>query len=292
MRKVSKVLAFLVVPAIIAAVRLWQGDQDAPPPPAHTAAIRARDLPGTSTAARAEAAPPPAKVVVSDQMRRQFETTQNYAAFIQDAMQRPAEGGRFYAAIANARCMAITPLRLDTSAVLKGDVAERARRYVEDLHRRCNGVQVDQNSQVTFLRTLSYSNSKAPDALMLGKSDLREAVDAEEIKAQLIHARQSGDPYLMGLRLDQYAESFAPTIDPAYAGQSAPPEVLRAATLAAMCELIGDCVDNLQLYQQCYLDGVCQFPDLRDYLRSQIPAPSWPLFDKTVKALLKIGGKA
>lgn len=143
-------------------------------------------------------------------MRRQFETTQNYAAFIHDAMQRPAEGGRFYADIANTRCTIVTALRPDTSAVFNGDVAVRdwARRSVEDLQRRCNGVQVDHNSQVTFIRNLRYLNSKASDALMLGKSDLGPAGDVEGIRAQLIHAGQSGDPYLMGLRLEQYAEAL------------------------------------------------------------------------------------
>jgi len=44
-------------------------------------------------------------------MRARFDSTTNYAAFIEDVMQRSTEGGLFYAELAFQRCQAITAMQ-------------------------------------------------------------------------------------------------------------------------------------------------------------------------------------
>ncbi len=224
----------------------------------------------------------------SEALRRQFERTSNYAAFIHDAMQRPSEGGRFYAYLANARCTEFASWRRTASREIKGDRAlyDKAVQAIEALERRCSGVDSSFGSQLGFARSFLYACDKSPDALM-ARPGPRPAGDAGSIDAELARARQAGDPYLLATLIETNAGALGKRIDPAF-GDPARHEILYLAAGAAACQIVGDCSDNLQLQMQCFAGGECDFADRRDALRAQVPEQSKALFDRAVQALLQI----
>ncbi len=203
-------------------------------------------------------------------------------------MQRPAEGGRFYAYLANARCTEFASWRRSASTDITGDPAlyEQALRRIEDLQRRCSGVNSDFASQLGFTRAFLYASDKTPDALMIPPGP-RSGTDAGSLDADLARARQAGDPYLLAMLIEASAEQLGARIDPAYADPAAQ-EVLYLAAAAAACQIVGDCTDSLQLQMQCFAGGQCEYGDRRQALRAQVPAQSQALFDRTVQALLAI----
>lgn len=292
MKKAAKMVLMVAVPVLLLGVVLsWRG----PDAPSNLAApaILASLAPAAGAAERPAASTRAAPAMLSDRLRKQFDTADNYAAFIHDAMQRPAEGGRFYAGLAYYRCMQLAALPPHGNAGLDGDAVlrDKADRSIGDLRRRCSGVQLDQHSQIGFERNMRYLNARTPDALIKGPFGMNMADDAAGIRAQLVTARIAGDPYLMALRMEQYFGRLGPLVDPIFA-DDAHAEVYEAALGAAICSMADSCSDNLQLQMRCYGGGECQFSDRLVELRMQLPEASRPLFDKTLKRLLKIAGKS
>ncbi|MES2900897.1 MAG: hypothetical protein V4723_14300 [Pseudomonadota bacterium] len=287
MRKAVSLLVVALLPALLAGLASLAGN---PPPPQLQAATLA-PVPAvapSSTPPRASAVPQARPTPGSDAIRRQFESATNYAAFIHDAMQRPGEGGRFYAYLANARCTEFASWRRSASTDITGDPAlyEKALRRIEDLQRRCSGVNSDFGSQLGFARAFLYASDKTPDALMITPGP-RSGTDAGSIDADLTRARQAGDPYLLAMLIEASAGQLGARIDPAFADPAAQ-EVLHLAAAAAACQIVGDCTDSLQLHMQCFAGGQCEYGDRRQALRAQVPAQSQALFDRTVQALLTI----
>ncbi|UUZ51000.1 hypothetical protein LP420_16130 [Massilia sp. B-10] len=147
-------------------------------------------------------------------MRARFEKTDNYAAFIQDAMQRPDEGGLFYATLAFHRCK--------RSAAGGGKVGWRRRRARRGragvggiraaLRRRGGAIPGrswlhagDQAGPRGALDVL------APDGI---PSMARSAQDAQRAYAR---AQALGDPYLVAITLEADAPYLVGAIDPVFA---------------------------------------------------------------------------
>lgn len=222
-------------------------------------------------------------------MRNRFEQAPNYAAFIQDAMQRPDEGGRFYALIAWHRCADVATARVDTSAPLVGSVELRAKagRIVDELQQRCNGVKAQFPDELSFMRALKMANARGqPDVLLIERGALTGTAP-ESADRDLARAIGSGDPYLLAATLEINVHNFASKIDPRYAhGNNL--SVLNLASAAAACDIVGDCIEHRQVMMACHAAGQCAHADLRDYLRDGLDADAANLFDKTKAALLRL----
>ncbi len=286
MRKAVTVVVVALLPALLAGLASLAGNplkpplQSAPTPLVHIVAepsTASRNVGAASTHSRPGSA----------SLRRQFEDTTNYASFIHDAMQRPTEGGRFYAHLANSRCTEFASWRRSGSNDITGDPAlhDKAVRRIEELQRRCSGVSSDFASQLGFVRTLMYSIDKSPDALMVNPGP-RTATDAASVQAELARARQSGDPYFLASFIEANAAYLGERIDATYR-DPARRDVLHLAAGAAACQIVGDCTDNLQLQMQCFAGGQCEYGDRRQALRAEVPEQSKALFDRTVQTLLE-----
>ncbi|UGQ47115.1 hypothetical protein [Massilia endophytica] len=261
-------------------------DQEAPHPaatqPARMAVANALH-PAAPGATRVPGSPPPTAA-----MRQRFETAENYAAFIQDAMQRPEEGGRFYAWIAYVRCMEVA--RADTrraSAADRGAVLQAAVRVIGELQHRCRDVAAYYPDERAVQAALRYSNARgAPDALLNERGALLPP-SRETSVADLQHAYASNDPYLIAATLDANIDFFAESLGEEFrTGDERP--LLYMAMSVAVCEIVGDCANSYRALLPCLNGAACESTDYREYVRATVPPESRELFDKTRKRLLQI----
>lgn len=221
-------------------------------------------------------------------MRARFETASNYAAFIHDAMSRPSEGGRFYAQLAHIRCMEAGSAKLDAAVPSVAHPARQAEalRFAAALQERCAGVAEQFPDTATFWRALKHSNARGtPDQLLMIPLMASSQSGGEDLR----RAQELGDPYLLAATLEVNVEQVAESIDPAYA-EGRNREVLFTAAGAAACEIVGDCRDNWRLKFFCAVGGHCEFDDYRDFARAGLAPGQRPLFDTTLKALVKRAG--
>lgn len=225
-------------------------------------------------------------------MRAKFDSASNYAAFIHDGMQRPSEGGRFYALLAYNRCDELNSVDPAQPAHknARPDLYERASKKIRALKASCAGVKAQFPDHVTFTRALKSTNSKGEaDALLLESSALMTP-KRETSLLDIERAKKSRDPYLLAATLDMNVEFIAERIDPAFA-QGGNRTALFMASAAAACEIIGNCRDNLRVHVACVSGDSCQHDDLRDFLRANLGEELRPLYDKTRVALVRSVGR-
>lgn len=157
-------------------------------------------------------------------MRKRFEDAPNYAAFIHDSMQRPTEGGRFYAMLAHHRCNDMGLIGMYEGAGLEHTLSaaeaaqrERALKIIGDIKQRCSGVKTQFPDEVTFVKGIDSANLREPRdelyAVMSDVSSSRQTSKAAVLKA----ARDLGDRYLLAIVVEATVERHAEQIDAAYA---------------------------------------------------------------------------
>lgn len=222
-------------------------------------------------------------------MRERFENARNYAAFIQDAITRPEQGGRFYALLAYFRCQRASAYPLDRvmGKGIQGDLRMAAGEFMRDLQQRCAGVQPQFADEVTFLRALKDANARGmPDMLLIERGLLAPSAPETAI-GDIGRAVASGDPYLIASTLELNADHVAQLLDPPYPG-SDDPHLYYMATISAVCEIVGNCRNGLDFQLHCLTTGFCQPADLREQMRAGLDEKSLALFDRTRLGLLKL----
>lgn len=222
------------------------------------------------------AAQPPAPATQS--MQAQFESAGNYAAFIQDALQRPAEGGRFYALMAYLQCSEIAAIKLPAESASDARRAS-ARNEVLARQQRCAGVPAQFPNLAVFLSAIKRSNSIGPaDKLLLTRDGLGPASSRELAMQDIERALASGAPYLVAATLELNVEHYADALSPAFArGENR--ELLYRAASAAACEIGGTCINNVLVLAQCAGAGNCEHTDLRAFLRDGLDPDAQQVFD-------------
>lgn len=229
-------------------------------------------------------------------MRKRFEDAPNYAAFIHDSMQRPSEGGRFYAMLAHHRCADANSVDMNDGEGLEHILSateaarrERALKIIGDLKQRCSGVAAQFPDVLAFTRAMMNANTREPrDALYAVTREMYSST-SDSKPAMLNAVRALGDRYLLAVVVEATVDRNAGQIDAAYA-QGKDRTTLYLAAGAAACEIAGNCRDNIYVLAQCIAGGDCMQDDYRAYLRSGISSESLPLFDKTRRALLEEAG--
>lgn len=245
----------------------------------HTAPVRT----GPTQKARARA--PSAYAA----MKARFLNAKNYPAFIQDAMQRPAEGGRFYAELAYYRCMDIQSWKLDDVTPAAPNFAPRqaaAMIAVRELAERCAAMKDYFPSHLNFRAAMRTLEARQADALLV---QVGGSLSAAKGIGQVESARASGDPYLLAAMIEMHADTLGKRMGELHAGGANP--ILYAAAAAAACEIVGDCVGHRQVQFSCALVGQCEHVDLRDFIVHQVHPDARADYHKTRLALLKAAGR-
>ncbi len=223
-------------------------------------------------------------------IRKEFENATNYAAFIQTALLRPKEGGRFYALIAYHRCSEVANVELPPpvpDGLVADTLFEKGYRRINEIRQACSGVQSQYQDQFTFMRSIRDAKGE-PDALLVERGFLGPAT-REGSLADLELARDSGDNYFLAATLEANVDYLGEYLDKAYAnGQNR--TVLYAAASAAACEIAGTCKFGLGVMIPCVSGGICQFDDHRDLIRMNLSPELRAQFDRTRMGLVKLSG--
>lgn len=265
----------------------------APPPitspvessqPAVLAAAAPRQLPIAPKATQAKTA------VLTEAMRARFETAPNYAAFIHDAMQRPLEGGRFYALIAYNRCQEI--VAFEPKHFLQNQQSPRrdkAIAFIKDLMERCQGVRDHFPDAGVFIRRLIIANAKGiPDTLLNERGAFEPATKTEAVN-DIHRAVGTGDPVLIAATIELNSDHLAELFMPGYRPNQHQ-RMVHLAAAAAACEIAKSCEGHLWIQIMCAAGQECRHTNLRDFLRDGLTGDEARAFDAIKLTLLKHAG--
>jgi hypothetical protein len=260
---------------------LIRPEEEAPSPRATYQAGVARN----SQEPAANPAPLTAQVTGSDaqkafeRTRTRFRSSMAYAAFIQDAMQRPDEGGRFYALLAYRRCREAAAI--PAGAVLDGrpEAIAVAQQTFGALKQRCNGVLDQFPNERDLIAALMHSNARNPDALLIERGSVKPSTK-EQSRNDIRRAFDTHDPYLIAATLDANIDFIADHLGPEFSN-GREQALLYLAMAGARCEIIGECQDNYLLALSCAGGEKCIHTNFDDYVRHGVPAESRSLYDRT-----------
>jgi hypothetical protein len=225
------------------------------------------------------ASPRPAAATAA--MRAEFENAARYADFIAQAMRRPAEGGEFYALLAWKRCDAVKARGGATAGAGSEDFRGEALALVEDLVKRCAGVQAGWPTIDALYATAPRGGRDAllpEDGRGIVTPARRETAE-QDVDAALRSADRRAAAEV--LRADAAVLDVGnSTGDPGVDSQLRE----KAAGIVA-CELAGDCRRGLDVSLHCVDSGDCAHDDWRDIVLAQVPESQRIIFDTMLAGL-------
>jgi hypothetical protein len=233
---------------------------------------------------------------VSPSMKLQveFEESQNYAAFIAEALKRPSEYGRFYAYMAFTRCIETVslvnqlPLEAATSTPPEQKKAVAAIRSVAT---RCSGVAAQYPDAVAFSRAvLDNRGGSDPTFSIYNRLAGASKASGEAVQADLNRALLGGDKFDVSLAIEVGKDFFAQKITSTY--DTKPHEdIIDDAFAAASCEISGTCNTSLWILGPCAISGQCGVLNRSEQLRNAYSGGDKEVFDRLKKDILNLAGK-
>ena len=275
--KLSTAGLVLVVLGCVALVSLSRRVHHLKPRPALAASAAGVAAAGS----RQDAVEPPAPAAA---LRAQFETAASYLDFIGQALQRPQEGGGFYALLARRRCE-----RLGRPAGAAGEPTGSAAFHdaavarVADLQKRCAGV-IDTYPDAAALYGRALERGGAGDPLLpAGGRGLAAPAMRATADADLDAALQTGDPWAAA----EILRANAGLLDAGNStGDAAVDRRLREwACQVVACELVDACRPGIEASLHCVDTGECTQDDDRDLVLAQVPEAQRIIFDTVLAAL-------
>ncbi len=224
-------------------------------------------------------------------MRTEFENAPDYRAFIEQAIGRPPEGGKFYALLAWKRCNDLGGHQGRASLIV-GDEAfhDGAAALVGDIEKRCTGV-LEKYPAIQPLYDLAMQQRGGKDFLMPeGGRGIVSPAGRDTANADIDAALRTGDRWAA-------AEALANNADFVDVGNSAGDDGLDrqlhewSAEIVA-CELVGNCRGGVQASLHCVGTGDCVHDDYRDVVRSEVPDPHRAVLDTMVEGMRQRMGLA
>ena len=289
--KASTAALVLVVAGCLALVLLARRVHHLRPPPAESTraaaaaataavAVAVGDGPGPTPSDRAGTE----HDARSARMRAEFEGAPAYLAFIQQAMSRPQEGGKFYALLAWQRCADPALHGGEASAYTGSDTFhDAALARMQELGRRCAGV-LDTWSDLPALYRVAVEQRGGRDFLMpVDGRGLVVPAARETAGADIDAALATGDRWAAAEALRGNA-AFLDVGNSA--GDDGANRQLRewGAEIVA-CELVASCRGGLEAALHCVASGDCAHDDYRDVVLARVPEPQRVFFDTVLVGL-------
>jgi hypothetical protein len=234
-------LAFLAALVVLLGLLFWRAHKlrlppaaavAVPVPSAPVAVLPANPAPGQRTA----------------RLRAEFDAAPDYLAFIQGALARPQEGGKFYAMLAWERC----------------DAA-----HGDEIEKRCTGVKMQYPDLQTLYRVATELRGGRDALLPEGGRGFVAPATRETAQADVDAAIRSGDRYAIAHALNAN-RSFLDLPGAAAAGSAGAPasavDIVEPAGTAdtsegAACGPAG-CGDAMDAVLRCAAAGTCSREDL------------------------------
>ena len=222
-------------------------------------------------------------------MRTEFENASSYLEFIQQAMNRPQEGGKFYALLAWRRCNDLNQHKGAADTHTGNDAFhDGALALVQDIEKRCTGVQetwtdiqalyavaMEQHPGRDFLMPANGRGIVVPSGRDTASADIDAAIKTADRWAQAEAVQNNADFLDVGNS----------------AGDDGVDRQLHewGAEIVA-CELVGNCRGGIEVSLHCVGTGDCAHDDYRDVIRAKVPESHRIIFDTMLEGLhLRMG---
>lgn len=206
------------------------------------------------------------------EMRRMLSTADNYRSFVSTALNRPADGGRFYALVATETCIRVKALQGGNRA---GSTQEQSQfvlqsaEALDQMSQRCDGL-AEQFGGLGILigKIVDRKSGGSEDPLMRAQSQLSDS--HEDPREAIKRARALADPNLMAMTLLTKAEQLLERAKP-FGDAQLDEDLVGQAAYTAACEIRGDCINSLEVAIECISRG-CASPDMREIVLAKIPS--------------------
>ena len=217
-------------------------------------------------------------------MRSEFENATNYLDFINQAMSRPQEGGKFYALLAWKRCNDLTQHAGAVPAQPGNDgFAAGAAVLIEDIEKRCTGV-LEAYPTAQALYDVVMNQRGGTDFLMPEKGrGIVTPTARQTAGADIDTALKTADRWAVAEALQNNA-AFVDVGNSA--GDDGVDRQLHewSAQIVA-CELVGNCRGGVEVSLHCVGTGDCAHDDFRDVIRAEVPDTHRMVFDTMVEGM-------
>ena len=222
-------------------------------------------------------------------MRNEFENAPNYLEFIQQAMGRPQEGGKFYALLAWRRCNDLNQHK-GAAATHTGNDAfhDGALALIQDIEKRCAGVQ-EAYADVQALYAVAMEQRGGRDFLM--PADGRGIVVPSgrgTANADIDAAIRTADRWAQAEALQNNADFL--DLGNSAGDDGVDRQLHEWGAEIVACELVGSCRGGVEVSLHCVSTGDCAHDDYRDVVRGKVPDTRRIVFDTMLEGLhLRMG---
>ncbi len=217
-------------------------------------------------------------------MRTEFENAPNYLEFINQAIARPQEGGKFYAMLAWKRCNDLTQHKGAAPVHVGNDAfAEGAAALIEDIEKRCTGV-LEAYPTAQALYDVAMNQRGGTDFLM--PTDGRGIVTPtarQTADADLDAALKTADRWAVAEALQNNAAFI--DVGNSAGDDGVDRQLHEWSAQIVACELVGNCRGGIEVSLHCVGTGDCAHDDFRDVIRGEVPDTHRMIFDTMVEGM-------
>jgi hypothetical protein len=211
----------------------------------------------------------------SARIEQELRSTRNMAAFIQSALSRPAEGGRYFVKVAVGLCMQYTAIPAEKlREIMRSNVPPeriQAAQQLLDWQARCASVPTQFN-QSALLRSLRDDRGGTDPLLALERKMggvWQADLEVAQIRANWQMIVNAGEGPIIARAMAANGESLLKLVAPEL-NVSAHAEAVAVASGIAACQVRGnDCDLMLNALHACAVDGKCH-PDSASAIRAYV----------------------
>ncbi len=227
----------------------------------------------------------------SARMRTEFENAPDYLAFIEQAIGRPQEGGKFYALLAWKRCNDLRGHQGSASVIAGNDAFhDGAAALIEDIEKRCAGV-LEKYPAIQPLYDLAMQQRGGKDFLVPeGGRGIVLPAGRDTAKPDIDAALRTGDRWAAAEALENNADFI--DVGNSAGDDGVDRQLHEWSAEIVACELVGNCRGGVQASLHCVGTGDCVHDDYRDVVRSEVPDTHRAVFDTMVEGMRQRMGLA
>jgi hypothetical protein len=211
----------------------------------------------------------------SARIEQELRNTRDMAAFIQSALSRPAEGGRYFVKVAWGLCQQYTTIPAEKlRTTIRSNVQPeriQAAQQLLDWQARCASVPT-QFDQSALFRSLHDERGDTDPLLALDKKIGRiwpDDLDVKQIRANWNTIVSAGEGPIIAHAMAANGESLLKLVAPKL-NIKAHSEAIAVASGIAACQVRGSDCDLLPIaLHACAIDGQC-FPDSASAIRAHV----------------------
>ena len=222
-------------------------------------------------------------------MRSEFENAASYLEFIQQAMSRPQEGGKFYAMLAWKRCNDLNKHKGASDTHTGSDAFhDGALALIQDIEKRCAGVQ-ETYVDIAALYTIAMEQRGGKDFLMPANGrGIVVPTGRDTAVIDIDTAIKTADRWAQAEALENNADFL--DVGNSAGDDGVDRQLHEWGAEIVACELTSTCRGGIEVSLHCVGTGDCAHDDYRDVIKGKVPDTHRMVFDTMLEGLhLRMG---